>query len=85
MDKIELSYEEALLKLEELLVEIEDEDIKLEDSLGKFKEAMDLYNYCNGILTNAEGTVKLILEKEDGISETVFPSLVREETDEDYY
>ena len=84
MNKIELSYEEAVIKLEELLVQIEDEDIKLEDTLGKFKEAMDLYNYCNAILTSAEGTVKIILEREGGLSEAVFPSIVREDADEDY-
>lgn len=84
MYKIELSYEEAVNKLEEILIQIEDEDIKLEDTLEKFKEAMDLYKYCNEILTNAEGRVKLILEKEDGLSETDFPSIIREDNNEDY-
>lgn len=84
MDKNELSYEEAVNKLEELLVQIEDEDIKLEDTLGKFKEAMDLYKYCNTILTDAEGSVKLILEKDKGLLETDFPPLVREDINDDY-
>lgn len=84
MDKIELSYEEAVNKLEELLVEIEDEDIQLEDTLVKFKEAMELYKYCNTILTNAEGTVKVILEKDNALLETDFPSLVREDINDEY-
>ena len=84
MDNTELSYEEAINKLEELLVQIEGEEINLEDTLVKFKEAMDLYKYCNEILTNAEGTVKLILEKEDGLVETDFPSICREESNEEY-
>ncbi|MDY0234529.1 MAG: exodeoxyribonuclease VII small subunit [Gudongella sp.] len=84
MDKIELSYEQAVNKLEELLVEIESDDLKLEDTLEKFKEAMDLYKCCNAILTNAEGTVKQILEKEDGFAEINFPSVFREENNEVY-
>ena len=84
MDNSELSYEEAVNKLEELLVQLEDDDLKLEDTLGKFKEAMDLYKYCNEILTNAEGTVKIILEKEDALVETDFPSVYREDNDEVY-
>lgn len=84
MDNIELSYEEAVNKLEELLIQIEEDDIKLEDTLLKFKEAMDLYKYCNTILTNAEGSVKLILEKEDALVETDFPSVCREDNNEDY-
>lgn len=84
MDNIELSYEESVKMLEELLGQIESDDLKLEDTLGKFKEAMNLYKYCNEILTNAEGTVKQILEKEDGLVEMDFPSFVREENDEEY-
>jgi len=84
LDKIDLSYEEAVNKLEELLIQIEDEDIKLEDTLAKFKEAMDLYKYCNTILTNAEGSVKVILEKDNSLLEGDFPSLVREDAYEEY-
>jgi exodeoxyribonuclease VII small subunit len=84
LGKIELSYEEAVNKLEELLLEIESDDLKLEDTLVKFKESMDLYKYCNTILTSAEGTVKQILDKEEGFAVTDFPSFVREESNEEY-
>lgn len=84
MDKISLSYEEAIKKLEEILINIENNDLKLEVTLEKFKEAMDLYSYCNGILTKAEGSVKQIMEKEDGLLEKDFPAFFREDNDGDY-
>ena len=84
MDKKDLSYEEAVNKLEELLIEIESDDLKLEDTLEKFKEAMELYKYCNTVLTNAEGTVKQILEKDNSLLEIDFPSVFREENNEEY-
>ncbi len=67
METSKLSYEEAILKLESLLIDLEDEDCTLNDSLAKFKEAMELYNYCSIILKKAEGEVKILLNENNDI------------------
>lgn len=63
MEISKLSYEDAILKLESILIDLEDEDCSLSDSLTKFKEGMELYNYCSSILKKSEGEVKIILDE----------------------
>ncbi len=36
------------------------------DSLEKFKRGVNLYNYCNEILKDVEGEVKILLKDEEG-------------------
>lgn len=66
MDNFDMSYEEAIKELEDILEDLEREDITLEDSLKKFKRGVALYNYCNGILKDMEGEVKILLEDDEG-------------------
>ncbi len=61
-----LSYEEALKELEQIIEELEGDDLSLKDSLEKFKRGVFLYNYCNEILRNVEGEIKILIEDENG-------------------
>ena len=61
-----LSYEEALKELEQIIEELEEDDLSLKDSLEKFKRGVFLYNYCNEILRNVEGEIKILIEDENG-------------------
>lgn len=61
-----LSYEEALKELEQIIEELEEDDLSLKDSLEKFKRGVFLYNYCNEILRNVEGEIKVLIEDENG-------------------
>lgn len=65
MEKIDLTYEEAVKELEEILEELEGETLSLNDSLEKFKKGISLYNYCNKMLNNVEGEIKVLLKDED--------------------
>ena len=78
MELNKLSYEEALSKLEGILSELENDNITLNNSLNKFKEGMELYNYCSDILKKAEGEIKILLEEDKEID------FVREVEDEYY-
>jgi exodeoxyribonuclease VII small subunit len=62
----DLTYEEAILKLESILKELEEENCTLNDSLDKFKKGMDIYNYCNELLSKAEGEIKILLKDDNG-------------------
>ncbi|NLW40214.1 MAG: exodeoxyribonuclease VII small subunit [Tissierellia bacterium] len=61
-----LSYEEALKELEQIIEELEEDNLSLKDSLEKFKRGVFLYNYCNEILRNVEGEIKILIEDENG-------------------
>lgn len=62
-----LSYEEAVFKLEKILKDLENDDCTLNDSLNKFKKGIELYNYCNDLLSKADGEIKILL-KDDGMN-----------------
>ena len=68
-----LSYEKAIEELEQILEALEGGDLSLKDSMEKFKRGVELYNYCNEILKNVEGEVKVLLKDQDGnMNEEVF-------------
>lgn len=74
MNKVDLTYEEALDKLNEILEELEKNDSSLDKSIEKFKKGIKLYNYCNNLLSKAEGEVKLLLKDDfEEITEVNFP------------
>lgn len=65
--KIEdLTYEEALKELEDIVEELEKNQLTLEESLEKFKRGVELYKYCNRVLTQIEGEVKILLKDDYG-------------------
>lgn len=74
MDNIDLTYEEAVKELNDILVDLEKDSCSLDESVEKFKKGVKLYNYCNDILSKAEGEVTLLLKDNiEGIEEVEFP------------
>ena len=68
-----LSYEEAIEELEQILETLEEGNLSLKDSMEKFKRGVELYNYCNEILKDVEGEVKVLLKDQNGnMNEEVF-------------
>ncbi|MCK9442966.1 MAG: exodeoxyribonuclease VII small subunit [Tissierellaceae bacterium] len=63
---MDLTYEDAIIKLEKILDELEKDDCTLEESLEMFKKGVELYNYCNDLITKVEGEVKILLEDDKG-------------------
>lgn len=66
MKNNDLSYEKALEELEKIMGKLEEGDLSLKDSLEKFKKGVELYKYCDGILKDIEGEVKIILQDKEG-------------------
>ncbi len=58
----EITLEEAFSKLQETVTELEAEDISLEQSFQKYKEGMELLQYCNNIIDKVEKKVLMIHE-----------------------
>ena len=61
-----LSFEDAMKELEEVVSELESGDLTLDKSIEKFKKGVELSNYCNKLLEDAEKTVSILVEQSDG-------------------
>ncbi|SHH76662.1 Exodeoxyribonuclease VII small subunit [Caloranaerobacter azorensis DSM 13643] len=61
-----IKFEEALEKLEHIVRRIESGQLTLEETMEEFTKGIELYNYCLKVLNEAEGKIKMIVEKEDG-------------------
>lgn len=67
-----LSFEDAMKELESIVSELETGDLSLDKSIEKFKKGVELSNYCNKLLENAEKTVTVLVEKSDEMVEENF-------------
>lgn len=66
MEKIDLTYEEAIEELEEILDDLEEDNLTLKESMEKFKRGIDLYNHSNEILNDMEGKIQTIIKSDKG-------------------
>ncbi|RVU54955.1 exodeoxyribonuclease VII small subunit [Anaerosphaera multitolerans] len=66
------SYESTYAELEDIVKDLESDDISLESAIEKYEKGLELYKYCNKILNEYEGKVKILMEKENGIVEEDF-------------
>ncbi len=74
MNNIDLTYEKAIENLNAILEDLETENCSLDQSIEKFKKGIKLYNYCNDLLSKAEGEVRLLLKDDfEEIEEVEFP------------
>lgn len=49
-----LTYEEAYIKLEEILDKLESKSASLDQSLGLYEDGISLYKHCNKLLEEAQ-------------------------------
>lgn len=66
-EKMEKTFEEAMVRLEEIVRSLEGGTAGLDDSLGLFEEGIALVKLCNAKLEGAEQKVKLLSKGEDGM------------------
>lgn len=68
-----LTYEQAYIKLEEILQKLETKSASLDESLSLYEEGINLYKHCNKLLDNAQLKItkfnKLGLEEDFDIME----------------
>ncbi len=67
MAKIEKdnNFEDSIQNLENIVKKLENGNLNLDESLEEFEKGVKAYRYCNEILNQVEGKVKLIIEKEN--------------------
>lgn len=64
--KKELTFEEAIENLEKIVTELEAGELPLDKSVENFKKGMELSNYCSKLLDDAEKTISVLVEQQDG-------------------
>ena len=61
-----LTFEKAMEDLEKIVTELESGELTLDKSVESFKRGMELSNYCNNLLDDAEKTISILVEQRDG-------------------
>ena len=61
-----VSYEEDLARIECIVAELESDDVELERALALFEEGVERLRSAAGALEQAEGQVRLLVERGDG-------------------
>ena len=61
---MDLTFEQALVKLENVVETMESDNTTLEESIALYKDGVKLSKYCNEILSRFEAEVT-VLQKED--------------------
>lgn len=57
-----LKFEQAMNQLEKMVEKLEMGDLSLEDSLKVFEEGMELTQFCEQKLNEAEGKVEMLMK-----------------------
>ena len=72
----ELKFEEALEKLEVMVRKMEEGNLSLDDSLVLFEEGMELTQFCEQKLKEAQGRVETILSNKQKQDNLAWQSLI---------
>jgi len=67
-------FEKSLAELESLVEQLESGDLSLDQSLKQFKRGVELTRHCQGVLDEAQQTVKQLMEVDDESSAVPFDS-----------
>lgn len=63
--KVKKNFEESMSELEKIVNKLEVGDLSLDESLEQFTKGIELYRYCNKVLNDVEGKIKVILKDDD--------------------
>jgi len=61
-----INFEEAMENLENIVENLEKGELPLEESVQKFKEGIELSNYCEKLLDDAEKSITILLKDKNG-------------------
>ena len=70
-----MKFEAAMKRFEELIEKLEDGRASLDDSLKIFEEGMELSQFCEKKLIEAEGKIKVLMKSGDETSESTLESI----------
>ncbi|HEY8348591.1 MAG TPA: exodeoxyribonuclease VII small subunit [Clostridiales bacterium] len=75
MDNNEVTFEQAMAELEEIVKKLEKGELTLDESINFFRRGVELTKYCNRKLDEAERSITMLIEGENGVIEKELPEL----------
>lgn len=60
------TFESSMEELEKIVNELENEELTLDKAVEKFQKGIELSNYCNRLLEDAEKKITILIENVDG-------------------
>jgi len=75
MDNNNITYEEAVAELEEIVKKLEKGELTLDESISCFQRGVELTKYCSKKLDEAERSITMLIEGENGITEKELPPM----------
>ncbi len=78
MDSTELTFEQAIAELEEIVKKLEKGELTLDESISCFRRGVELTKYCSKKLDEAERSITMLIEGENGVVEKELPELDQE-------
>ncbi len=63
------TFEQAVTELEEIVNKLEKGELTLDESIQCFQRGVELTKYCSKKLDEAERSITMLIEGEDGITE----------------
>jgi exodeoxyribonuclease VII small subunit len=73
MDNREVTFEQAMAELEEIVKKLEKGELTLDESISCFRRGVELTKYCNRKLDEAERSITMLIEGENGVTEKELP------------
>jgi exodeoxyribonuclease VII small subunit len=64
-----VTFEQAIAELEGIVKRLEKGELTLDESIGFFQRGVELTKYCNKKLDEAERSITVLIEGENGIIE----------------
>jgi exodeoxyribonuclease VII small subunit len=75
-DKVELSFEQALVNLEEIIQRMESGEAPLDSLVTNYQNGIKMLKFCRGKIEAAELKIKEVQEKDGVLIEKDFDNLV---------
>ena len=69
MDHEEVTFEQAMAELEEIVKKLEKGELTLDESISFFRRGVELTKYCSKELDEAERSITMLIEGENGVTE----------------
>ncbi len=69
MNSEAITFEQAIAELEGIVKKLEKGELTLDESIGFFQRGVELTKYCNKKLDEAERSITMLIEGENGIIE----------------
>lgn len=67
MNEKETSFERAIAELEEIVKKLEKGELTLDESIECFQRGVELTKYCSRRLDEAERSITMLVEGENGV------------------